>query len=217
MPIVRQVFMLLFSILLFLLLWNLYTPHQGTWRSAPEWGNATPEVRTAVLNQLERFQEGYTKRDVKQLDAYMQAVFSRERPILLGTMPGELYVGYPQVTQLIREDWKSWGDCRFRFDQTQISAVGNVAWFATVGSVKFDLSRYLVLPLRLTGVMANENGVWKIRQAQFQFDLDLSNLLLAQALTAAWMAVSALLLAVSVYRKLVGHDSAQHATVAAST
>ncbi len=202
MPIVKRASMLLFSVLLFLLLWNLYTPHQGAWRAAPEWGNATPEVRTAVLSQLGRFQEGYTRRDVKQLDTYMQGVFSRERPVVLGTMPGEIYVGYPQVAKLIREDWDSWGDCRFRLDQSQISAVGNVAWFATVGSIKFDLSRYLVLPLRLTGVMANENGVWKVRQAQFQFDLDLSNLMLAQALAAAWIVVNALLLAISVYRKL---------------
>ncbi len=209
MPIVKPVLMLLFSVLLFLLLWNLYTPHQDAWRAAPEWGNATPEVRAAVLNQLARFQEGYTRRDVKQLDTYMDRLFSHDRPIVLGTMPGEIYVGYSQTAKLVREDWESWGDCRFRLDQTQISAVGNVAWFATVGLVKFDLSRVLVLPLRLTGVMVNENGVWKIRQAQFQFDLALSKLLLAQALTAAWIVVNTLLLAISVYRKLASHDSAQ--------
>ena len=215
MPIVKRVFMLLFSLLLFLLLWNLYTPHQGAWRAAPEWGNATPEIRAAVLNQLERFQEGYTRRDAKQLYTYMDGVFSRERPVLLGTMPGELYVGYPQVTEIIREDWESWGDCRFRLDQTHISAAGNVAWFATVGSVKFDLSRYLVLPLRLTGVMVKENGVWKVRQAQFQFDLDLSSLLLAQALTAAWIAVNASLLAIAAYQKLGCLNSERHATARA--
>ena len=212
MPIVKRAFMLLFSVLLFVLLWSLYTPHQGAWRDVPEWGNATPEVRTAVLTQLQRFQEGYTRRDVKQLDTYMDGVFSRERPVVLGTMPGELYVGYPEVAKLVREDWESWGDCRFRLDQTQISAMGNVAWFATVGSVKFDLSRYLVLPLRLTGVMVNENGAWKIRQAQFQFDLDISNLVLAQALTAAWIAVNVLLLARSAYRKLGRHGNEQHAS-----
>lgn len=143
MPIVKRVFMLLFSVLLFLLLWNLYTPRQNAWRAAPEWGNAAPEVRTAVLNQLQKFQDGYTTRDVRRLDTYMDGVFSRERPVVLGTMPGELYVGYSEVTKLIREDWESWGDCRFRFEQTQVSAVGDMAWFATVGSVKFDLSRYL--------------------------------------------------------------------------
>lgn len=215
MPIVRRALMLLLSILLFVLLWNLYTPHQGAWRAAPEWGNATPEIRTAVLNQLQKFQEGYTRRDVKQLDRYMDGVFSSERPVVLGTMPRELYVGYPEVARLIREDWESWGDCRFRLDQTQISAFGNVAWFATVGSVKFDLSRYLVLPLRLTGVMVNENGMWKIRQAQFQFDLDLSNLLLAQALMAAWVGVNTLLLAISSYRKLGRRNSAEHASLGA--
>ncbi len=216
MPMIKRAFMLLFSVLLFVLLWNLYTPHQDAWRAAPQWGNASPELRSAVLSQLQKFQDGYTRRDVKQLDIYMNGVFSRERPVVLGTMPGEIYAGYPEVARLIRGDWESWGDCRFRLDQTQVSAVGNVAWFATVGSVKFDLSRYLVLPLRLTGVMVNEDGVWKIRQAQFQFDLDLSNLLLAQALTAAWIAVNALLIGISGYRKFARKNSAQNAALSAN-
>jgi hypothetical protein len=63
--------------------------------------------------------------------------------------------------------------------------------------------------------MVNENGAWKVRQAQFQFDLDISNLLLAQALTAAWIVVNALLLALSAYRKWARHDSAQHARLIA--
>ncbi len=63
--------------------------------------------------------------------------------------------------------------------------------------------------------MVNENLAWKVRQAQFQFDLDLSNLLLAQALTAAWIAVNALLLAIFAYRKLGGHRTAQQAALIA--
>lgn len=203
MSITKRISILLFNCLLFILLWAVYIPHQKAWRTANEWGSASPEVRGAVLRQLEIFQNGYTKRDVKQLDSFMDRVFSRQRPIVLGTMPGEIYTDFGEVTKLVRTDWESWGDCRFRLEETQISAVGDVAWFATVGSVKFDLSRFLVLPLRLTGVMVNENGTWKMRQAQFQFDLDLSTLLVAQILLVIWLAINILLLAVMLYRQLI--------------
>ncbi len=100
---------------------------------------------------------------------------------------------------MIKTDWESWGDCRFRLGETHVSAAGDVAWFATVGSVTFDLSRFLVLPVRLRGVMVNEGGAWRIRQAQFQFDLDLSGLLLVDLLLLAWMAVNLAWLAAVVF------------------
>lgn len=202
MSISKRILVLLFNALLIVLLWLLYIPHQEAWRNAAAWGSAPPQVRTDVLRQLKLFQDGYTRRDVKQLDVFMDRTFSRQRPIVLGTMPGEIYVDYDRATELVRSDWESWGDCRFRLDETQVSAVGDVAWFATVGSVKFDLSRFLVLPLRLTGVMVNENGTWKIRQAQFQFDLDLSTLLVADFLLLIWLALNLMLLALQVYRRV---------------
>lgn len=207
MSISKRIFILLFNVLLFVLLWLIYIPHQDAWRKAATWGSATPEVRNDVLRQLQLFQDGYTKRDARQLDAFMDRVFSRQRPIVLGTMPGEIYIDYSGASEVIRNDWESWGDCRFRLDETQVSAVGDVAWFATVGSVKFDLSRFLVLPLRLTGVMVNENGTWKIRQAQFQFDLDISTLLVADFLLVIWMAINLVLLAAAVYRRVAGAGS----------
>lgn len=205
MSIMKRMGILAFNVVLFVLLWKVYAPHQDRWHLAAGWGSAAPEVRAAVLKQLALFQEGYSRRDVKQVDAFMERVFSRQKPIVLGTMPGEIYVDYDSVAQVIRSDWESWGACRFRLEETQLSVAGEVAWFATVGSVKFDLSRFLVLPLRLTGVMVNENGTWKIRQAQFQFDLDISSLLLADILLLAWMAVNSALLAIAVYRRQHAH------------
>jgi hypothetical protein len=202
MTIWRRALILAFNVLLFGIVWMIYTPHQRVWSQASAWGNATPEVRTAVVRQLGVFQEGYTRRTTADVPAFMDKVFSREHPVALGTMPAEVYVGYDAVGELVRTDWQSWGDCRFRLDETQVSAAGDVAWFATVGSVKFDLSRFLVMPLRLSGVMVNEGGQWKIRQAQFQFDLDLSLLLLADVLLLVWLAVNAVLLCVAAYRRL---------------
>lgn len=201
MAIVKRAAILAFNVLLIFLVWALYQPHQDAWQKAPTWGNAAPDVRAAVLGQLGAFQDGYTKRDTGQVDAFMSRLFSRERPLVLGTMPGEIYAGYDRAGEVIRTDWESWGDCRFRLDQTMVSAAGNVVWFATVGSVKFDLSRFLVLPLRLSGVMVNEEGAWKLRQAQFQFDLDLSPLLVLNMVLLVWLGVNAVWLLVSLWRR----------------
>jgi len=198
----RRAVILAFNVLLFFLVWALYQPHQDAWRKAATWGNAAPEVRAAVLGQLRAFQDGYTKRDAGQASAFMDRLFSRDHPILLGTMPGEIYVGYGAAREVIETDWESWGDCRFRVEDTQVSAAGDVAWFATVGSVTFDLSRFLVLPLRLSGVMVNEAGAWKLRQAQFQFDLDLSPLLVLNMVLLVWLGVNSVWLMVTVYRRV---------------
>lgn len=205
----KRAAILAFNVLLVFLVWALYQPHQDAWQKAADWGDAAPDVRTAVLAQLGAFQDGYTKRDTGQVDAFMSRLFSRERPLVLGTMPGEIYAGYERAGEVIRTDWESWGECRFRLDHTQVSAAGNVVWFATVGSVKFDLSRYLVLPLRLTGVMVNEEGAWKLRQAQFQFDLDLSPLLVLNMVLLAWLGFNAVWLLVGVWRRVAGRSSAQ--------
>lgn len=198
----KRSLMVVFSASLFLLVWALYTPHQGAWRTAPEWGNAPTAVRTAVLQQLAAFQDGYSQRDTDLLDSFMERLFSRQRPLIIGTMPGEIYPGYEAAAEVIKTDWESWGDCTFRLNETQVSAQGNVAWFATVGSVRFDLSRFLLLPLRLSGVMVNEGGTWKIRQLQFQFDLDLSSLLLADIVLLVWVTINIILLAAAIWRRL---------------
>lgn len=207
MAVLRRVAILGFNIVLFYLLWSVYAPRQGAWRDAPAWGSAGPEVRAAVVGQLRAFQEGYSRRNPAAVPGFVDTLFSRDHPVVLGTMPGEIFAGSERVAEVIRSDWESWGDCRFRVDESHVSAAGDVAWFATVGSVNFDVSRFLVLPLRLTGVMVNEGGAWRIRQAQFQFDLDLSGLLLVDLLLVAWMAVNLAGLAAAVFRRRRGVTS----------
>jgi len=197
----RRVAILGFNIVLFYLLWSVYSPRQDEWRHAPAWGSAPPMVREAVLAQLRAFQEGYARRDPAAVPGFVERLFSREHPLVLGTMPREIFAGTDRVEQVVRTDWESWGDCHFQVDESHVSAAGDVAWFATPGSVTFDLSRFLVLPLRLTGVMVNENASWRIRQAQFQFDLDLGGLLLVDLLLLAWMVANAAFLAAAVMRR----------------
>ena len=159
-------------------------------------GNAPDSTRKEIIDQLKKFQAGYSKRDTSQVNAFMESLYSRENVLILGTNPNEIFSGYERATSLVRSDWESWGDCKFNVDSANISSAGEIAWFSTRGYVEFDLSKLLVIPLRLTGIMVKEDGVWKFQQQHFQFDIDFSFTLLATLILAVWILVSLVTLAV---------------------
>ena len=170
-------------------------------------GNAPDSTRRQIIDQLNKFQEGYSQRDTSQVDAFMQSLYSRESILILGTSPGEVFSGYDRATYLVQSDWESWGDCKFNVDSANISSAGDVAWFSTKGYVKFDLTKFLVIPLRLTGIMVKEDQVWKFQQQQFQFDIDFSFTLLAIVILAVWILVSLVTLAVVTVRVIKARES----------
>ena len=165
-------------------------------------GNSPDFVRMEIIEQLRRFQEGYSKRDPNNIDTFMQSLYSKDNILILGTMPNEVYPGYEKAIQLVKSDWESWGNCKFEIDSANISSFGNTAWFSTKGYVEFDLSRLLVLPLRLTGIMVKEDQRWKFQQQQFQFDTDFSFSLIAILLISAWILISIITLSIKTFKIL---------------
>lgn len=162
---------LLFALLIFRQTHKAYI--MGEYETIYGPGNAPEDVRIAIIEQLEKFQAGYTARDLDQVDPFIADLFSQENLLVLGTMPDEIYSGQREVSKLIYSDWNAWGDVVFLIDSAHISSAGNVAWIATIGYVRFDIPRFLVLPLRLSAVMVKENMDWKFQSMQFQFDLNL--------------------------------------------
>jgi hypothetical protein len=164
-------------------------------------GNAPDSSRLEILQVLENFQEGYLNRDVSVLSSFMDDLFSKENILILGTMPNEIYSGSEEAELLIRSDWESWGDCTFFFENANISVYNDVAWFSTFGHVVFDMTSLLDLPLRLSGLMVNDNNTWKIQQLQFQFDLDLSYQLLLILILILWFLISIFQLIIFIIKK----------------
>ena len=166
-------------------------------------GNADPEVRNQIEQKLRQFQEGYEARDTTVLYYFMDDLFSQENILILGTMPNEIYAGYDEASDLVRSDWLHWGDVRLLIQNANISTQGNVAWISTIGFVEFDLSRFLVLPLRFSGVLVQEEFGWKFQQVQFQFDLDSSFTVMAILLLWLLFGLSILRLFYLLYRFLI--------------
>lgn len=131
-------------------------------------GDAPLPVRAGVLAALRDFQEGYVKRDPKELDAFMNRLFSKNDDILvLGTNAGEWARGYPAVGEFIRRDWLNWGDFRFAVDDSIVWSSGDVAWMASIGALHKNGSDR---PLRLSAILTRHGNRWLFRQLQFQWE-----------------------------------------------
>lgn len=132
--------------------------------------DAPAEVRAGVLDSLRAFQDGYIKRDQQALESFMKTLFPQDADVLiLGTEggTGEWVRGYPTAARFIAEDWRGWGDFRFDVDHALVWSTGDVAWVASMGSVRFNTSYRTI---RLTAVMTRDRDRWVFRQLHFQWD-----------------------------------------------
>ena len=131
-------------------------------------GDAPPSVRAGVLDALRDFQEGYVKRDPKNLNAFMNRLFPKDDDILfLGTDGGDWARGYPAVAESMRTDWLTWGDFRFAVDDSIIWSSGDVAWIVSVGVLHTQGSDR---PVRYSAILTRNGNSWLFRQVHFQWD-----------------------------------------------
>lgn len=130
-------------------------------------GNAPAATREEVLVALRIFQEGYAKRDVAKLDAFMSELFAQSDDVqLLGTDADEWNRGFSAVRKFIGNDWTYWGNVHFDLNEATISARGESAWIALPGQVDFASGSRRI---RLTGTLTKLEGKWKFVQVQFQW------------------------------------------------
>lgn len=91
-----------------------------------------------IKKVLRQFQDGYTKRDLNNVEAFVDELFiTRDDTCVLGTGTGELFLGIGQVKELIKNDWEFWGDVNIDLENVHIDYENEVAWFAAAGTVKY--------------------------------------------------------------------------------
>jgi hypothetical protein len=92
------------------------------------------EIRTL----LQTFQNGYTRRDLTQVDAFMQ-LFTAEAEVIgtNGVRPGvdEWYMDRASARELVAGDWQGWGDLRLDLDSMSIHSRVEVGWVAAPATV----------------------------------------------------------------------------------
>ena len=96
--------------------------------------NSQDEIRSL----LQTFQDGYTDRDVNQVDSFMELFVHRAEVIgTNGVKPGvdEWYMDRTSARELVRGDWEGWGDLQLDFDTMSIHSRGDVGWVAASATV----------------------------------------------------------------------------------
>lgn len=130
-------------------------------------GDAPTDVQTGVRTTLSAFQDGYTKRDERQVDAFMESLFARDRDVLLEGTDADWAHGWLKARQLIAADWRNWGDMRLDTAHAVVWARGDVAWLSTVGVVHWGHNQR---PLRFSAVLDRDGTQWRFRQIVYQWD-----------------------------------------------
>ena len=96
--------------------------------------NAQDEIRS--LFQI--FQEGYTRRDLTQVEEFM-TLFTEDAEVIgtNGIAPGvdEWYMDRLSARELVAGDWEGWGDLRLDLDSMSINSRGDVGWVAAAATV----------------------------------------------------------------------------------
>ena len=100
-----------------------------------------PEQEIHTL--LQKFQDGYTRRDVTQVDAFME-LFTPEAEVIgtNGVKPGvdEWYTSRDSARELMLGDWESWGDLCLDLESASIHVHGETGWIAASATVTSALS-----------------------------------------------------------------------------
>jgi hypothetical protein len=93
-----------------------------------------------VLAVLQQFQDGYTARDVTQLDEFMRLFAPDEEIELIGIgaakrAANEWFVGQAAIRDIVEGDWTYWGDVTLDVAGAKITINGDVAWLTTTGAL----------------------------------------------------------------------------------
>jgi hypothetical protein len=94
----------------------------------------------AVRLVLQRFQDGYTGRDVSRLDEFMQLFVQSDAIELIGVGAvkrggPEWFQGLAAIREIIAGDWAYWGDVHLNLEGVKITILGEAAWLTTDGDL----------------------------------------------------------------------------------
>ncbi|PKO11591.1 MAG: hypothetical protein CVU39_28485 [Chloroflexi bacterium HGW-Chloroflexi-10] len=93
-----------------------------------------------VRYALQKFQDGYTARDLDKLDEFMQLFVQDESIEMIGIgaskqVENEWFEGLESIRYIVEGDWKYWGDVKLDVDGAKITIGGEASWLSTTGTV----------------------------------------------------------------------------------
>ncbi len=94
-----------------------------------------------VMELLEKFQHGYSERNLSKAEEFIQEVFVKDEPVYYGPSPAEQCVGAGRIMRLIGYDWTVWGDLKLDFDSLVCHEYGDAADFVMTGCVDWVIDK----------------------------------------------------------------------------
>lgn len=149
-----------------------------------------PQLREAALRPLRQLNAYYAKRDPELAETCIDETMLPEEMLILGTGPLEIFHGRQGAKWLLQGDWKHWGQLALNVEDTALSQTGSALYFAAQGQIRLDLGRFRI-PIRITGTLVEQEGLWYISKLQFVNAID-SNYLIAAWIPALGLAASLL-------------------------
>ncbi len=188
---------LFFLLVLFYLLFHIWlegkreqaAPHEIPGEELPE------ELREAALRPLKLLNGYYEKRDPGQSDACIDETMLPDHMRILGTNPDEIFCGRQGAGWLLQGDWKHWGQLALDADQTALFRTGSALYFVLRGKIRLDYVHFRI-PIRITGILEEKEGLWYISKLQFVNNLN-SNYLVVAWIPALAALISLLLFGLS--------------------
>ena len=165
------------------------TPHEITGVELPK------ALREAALRPLKLLNGYYQKRDPGQADACIDETMLPDNMRILGTNPDEIFYGRQGAKWLLQGDWKHWGQLALDADQTALLRAGSALYFVLRGKIKLDYVHFRI-PIRITGILEEKDGLWYISKLQFVNNLN-SNYLVVAWIPALAVLISLLLFGIS--------------------
>ncbi|MBI9043020.1 MAG: nuclear transport factor 2 family protein [Anaerolineaceae bacterium] len=97
-------------------------------------------MQSEIRKALQNFQDGYTERQIENLDNFMKLFVDSDDIEMIGVGASrrggnEWFQGVKQIKEIIESDWKFWGDVRINIDGAKITSQGETAWLTTDGKL----------------------------------------------------------------------------------
>ncbi len=87
---------------------------------------------------MQKFQDGYTKRDLTQVDSFME-FFIQDAEVIgtNGIKPnsGEWYMDRASARELVAGDWEGWGDVSLDLNNMSVHSLRSAGWIAANATV----------------------------------------------------------------------------------
>jgi ketosteroid isomerase-like protein len=90
----------------------------------------------AIQEVLQKFQDAYTRRDVRAVDSFLEDLFLLDNDLLIiGTGANEWCQGMEEARKLFVGDWEYWGDVCLDLPAASVVVEGTAGWVTAQGTV----------------------------------------------------------------------------------